>query len=172
MVSRERYKTSTILSSEGATLPYTKFGNLFKQLDKFVEELSGFDEDEIIRVGVGATGPAAEYAMVWEWGNVRQTKQGPKTVLGINPDGQQVWLTIQAPFGYIRVNTEKYWQIIYQEIGKVNFDRSGREIDAQIRNASNRISERILEVIRDTVPVDSGELRDALRVFTEAEMAS
>ncbi len=151
-------------------MPYTDFDDLYKQLDLFVEDLDGLDEGEIVRIGIGAEGPAAEYALVWEWGNARQTKKGPKTVRGVNPDGSSVWLTIQAPFGYIRVNTPKYWQIVYDEMEKVNFDRSGKEIDRQIRRASERISDRILQILRDTVPVDEGNLRDALRVFTEAEM--
>lgn len=150
-------------------MPYIKFDDLYRVLDEFVEDLS-IESDEIIRIGIGSQGAGSEYALVWEWGNVRQTKQGPKTVLGINPDGSKVWLTIQAPFGYIRVNVPRYWQIVYQEMGKVNFNRSGRQIDTQIRRATKIISERILEIVKETVPVDTGQLRDSLKVFTEAEM--
>jgi len=152
-------------------IPKIKFGDLYKQLDEFVEDLESLDEDELVRIGIGSDGPASEYALVWEWGNVRQTKQGPKTVRGTNPDGSEVWLTIQAPFGYIRVNTPKYWQIVYLDMEKINFAKSGKEIDRQIRMASERITEGILAILRETVPVDDGQLRDSLRVFTEIEMA-
>lgn len=148
---------------------FPNLSDLYKQLHDFVQEME--DVDERIESGIVSVGDAAAYANVWEWGNLRQTKEGPKTTLGINPDGDQVWLTIQAPYGYIRVNMETYQLIMMEEIDKVNFAQtSGRDIDKQLKRATDRISKRILEVLKDTVPVDSGDLQDSLHVYTMAEM--
>src|SRR3954471_15404856 len=92
---------------------------MFDKLDELLLELEEHDKE--ISAGVATVGEPAAYAEVWEWGNVRQTKKGPKTVLGINPDGEKVWLTIQAPFGYIRINENEFWQAVKDELAKVKF---------------------------------------------------
>lgn len=148
---------------------FPKLDDLYKQLHQFIQEME--DVDERIESGIVSVGDASAYANVWEWGNVQQTKKGPKTTLGINPDGEQVWLTIQAPSGYIRVNQATYELIMIQEVDKVDFSQTdGRKIDKQLKLATDRISKRILAVLQDTVPVDSGDLRDSLQVYTMAEM--
>lgn len=145
-----------------------KVDDLFRQLDRVLVDMK--ELDEFVTIGIVVSGPAKEYALVWEWGNVRQTKKGPKTTRGINPDGKEVWLTIQAPFGYIRVNTPRYWQIVEEEMNKVDFFATGSKVDKSLFRASERIAERILEVIKDTVPVDTEQLKDALRAFVEISM--
>lgn len=113
--------------------------------------------------GVISEGEAAEYALVWEFGNVRQTKKGPKTTIGITPDGKRVWLSIQAPFGYIRINEGLYWEIVREELGKISFSGgTGDSVLLEIKKASFRICDRVAEVIRDTVPVDTGALRASI----------
>lgn len=150
---------------------FLNVGNTLRQLDTFIKELT--DIDEVVQFGIVSEGDAADYALVWEWGNVRQTKAGPKTTWGVNPNGSGAWLTIQAPTGYIRINTPLYWAIVFREMDKVKFTgaRDGSKIDAQIRKASIRISKKILKVIQDTVPIDKGDLRDSLKIFTEVSMS-
>ncbi len=148
---------------------FPNFNDLFKQLHEFAVELS--DVDMSVEAGIVSEGEASAYANVWEWGNVRQTKKGPKTTWGINPDGQGAWLTIQAPHGYIRVHQTAYELIMMEEMYKVNFSLSkGREIDKQVKRAVDRISKKILRILQDTVPVDTEALKDSLRVYTMAEM--
>jgi hypothetical protein len=118
-----------------------------------------------IRGGVVSEGDAAAYALVWEWGNARQTKEGPKTVKGINPDGDEVWLSTQAPFGYIRINEPEFINIIQEQIANVDFEaaESGQEILTALKNASTRAAGQIAEVIREAAPVDSGALRESIQ---------
>lgn len=153
-------------------MPLSLFPNiadLYKKLGVFAEELA--DVDEEITVGIVSEGEASAYANVWEWGNVRQTKKGPKTTRGINPNGEEVWLTIQAPYGYIRVNEMKYRQIMIAEVDKVDFGLTdGHKLDKQLKAALLRIDKKILKVLQDTVPVDTEALKDSLRAYSMAEM--
>lgn len=138
-----------------------------------IGELVGYlgrfkDLDQIVEGGLMATGPAAAYAEVWEWGNARQTKQGPKTVLGVNPDGDTVWLSTQAPMGYIAIHTDKYLAIIQSEIIKLALEggTGGRnELKAIVRSSL----EQIKEVVSEHAPVDSGQLRDCFRVVEDGD---
>lgn len=136
--------------------------------------LKGFEElhDEPVSVGVAVVGPAAAYAEVWEWGNVRQTKKGPRTVLGTNPDGESVWLSSQAPNGYIRVNEDKYLGIVKIELEKVKFSSpDGAAMKRELQDAGKRIMEQVADVIREAAPVDTGQLRSSWVVVTdEAEL--
>lgn len=117
------------------------------------------EHDKEISVGVASVGPASAYALVWEWGNVRQTKKGPKTILGENPDGESVWLSIQAPHGYIKIRENLYWEIIKQELAKVEFrGTTPKEITAEMEAAGVKAMKRIVKVIADNAPVDSGQL--------------
>lgn len=122
------------------------------------------EHDKDITAGVASYGDAAAYAEVWEWGNVRQTKQGPKTVLGENPDGEQVWLSIQAPSGYIRVSEEVYWFILKQELGKVQFKgTTAKEITLELEAAAKKAMKRIAQVIGENAPVDKGDLSKSFK---------
>ena len=49
---------------------------LFDKLDEFLLEFEQHDQE--IKAGVAVVGDAAAYALVWEWGNTRQSKPGPK----------------------------------------------------------------------------------------------
>src|SRR5580704_18942643 len=104
---------------------------LFDKLDEFLLEFQEHDQE--VNVGIVSVGDAAAYSEVWEWGNVRQTKQGPRTVLGTNPDGKQVWLSIQAPTGYIKINENNFWEAIKDEMSKATFERTTpREINEEL----------------------------------------
>src|ERR1700756_3450419 len=114
---------------------------LFDKLDEFLLEFEEHDEE--IFAGVASVGPAAAYAEVWEWGNIRQTKQGPKTVQGTNPAGEIVWLSLQAPFGYIKINENRMWEALKQELGKVKFkSTNAREMTEELQEAARKAMER------------------------------
>ena len=154
----------------GMIEPGLNFGKMYEDLAALFTEYSNIDEAQAV-VGIMVEGPAAAYADVWEWGNARQTKKGPKTTRGINPDGSSVWLTITAPHGYIRTNIGKFWTIIDQEIGNVDFEQSsGRQIDKQIKKAARRIGERVASVIAKAAPYDTGDLSESIRAYTEISM--
>ena len=141
----------------------------FDELDEFLLELEEHDKE--ITAGVAAIGPAAAYAEVWEWGNIRQEKPGPRTVLGMSPEGKEVWLSIQAPFGYIRIHENSYWQAVKQELGKVKFkDKSAKGITEELEAASVRAMKLCAQLIADSAPVDTGELRDSIRVVEPGDI--
>jgi len=147
-------------------MPYPTF--LFKGLTDFLSEFE--DHDQIVECGVMAEGPAAAYAEVWEWGNARQTKEGPKTVLGTNPDGESVWLSSQAPHGYIRVNQDQYLDVVKIELGKVLFNsKNARDLTEELQDAGVKIMTQVAEIIKDTAPVDTGQLRSSFKVVKDQD---
>jgi hypothetical protein len=124
----------------------------------------------IVEVGIAAVGDAANYALVWEWGNTRQTEQGPNTSLGSNPAGEEVWLSIQAPTGWIAINESLMWDVILEEIQKISFEGNDNfHVKMQFENAASHIGERIKALLQDTVPIDSGELKDSLVVVESGD---
>ena len=122
----------------------------------------------IVESGVQSVGPPASYALVWEWGNTRQTKEGPKTTRGTNPNGETVWLSMQAPHGWIAINEPKIWDLIFEEMLKVEFDMSGSPdgLKQELISAYDRIANGALELLQSTVPIDSGDLYDSLEVVS------
>ena len=122
----------------------------------------------IVQVGVAAVGPAAAYAEVWEWGNARQTKQGPRTVLGTNPDGESVWLSSQAPMGYIRVNEDHYLELVKIELAKVKFSGPGT-LRERLQKAGVRMAKGCAEIIKFFAPVDSGQLSNSFEVVRDGD---
>lgn len=134
-----------------------------KELKKILSGMQKASEKGPIRGGVISEGDAAAYALVWEWGNARQVKKGPKTVQGTNPDGDTVWLSIQAPYGYVRIHEEQYVKMLEEELGDADFGgMGGDEILQALRKVSLLASNRCAQLIRETVPVDSGDLRDSI----------
>lgn len=129
--------------------------------------LSELEDVGSMEVGVASVGEAASYALIWEFGNVRQTKKGPKTTLGVNRlTGEQVWLSIQAPTGYIRVNEDKYWRIIRDCLDEVELSgTTSQEIRAELEKAAYEIARQIADVIRETAPEDSGALKASILVL-------
>lgn len=150
-------------------LPYPTV--LFDKLDTFMLEFE--EQDEEVEAGVTTEGDPAGYALVWEWGNMRQTQKGPKTTMGINPDGQRVWLSIQAPFGWIRINEKQYWTILQEEMARAKFTSPDTgAISDQLRQVAKRAARRVRDLMRETVPVDSGDLRGSLQVVDPADYAT
>jgi len=134
----------------------------FQGLNKFLKELETGVE---IQAGVASKGEAAAYSLVWEYGNVRQTKEGPKTVKGVNPDGEVVWLSVQAPSGYIAINENMYHEILKQELAKVTFQgTTAVAIRKELEAAAIRTMERCKKIIKETAPVDEGTLADSFYV--------
>jgi len=146
------------------------FGKLYQGLAELFKEYSNSDE-VTAQVGIFSEGPAAAYANVWEFGNARQRKKGPKTVRGINPDGKTVWLTITAPYGYVRVNILKFWAIIDQELASIDFTQtSGKKIDRQVKQVALNIGTKIAKVVSKTAPFDEGDLSKSIKAYAMISM--
>jgi hypothetical protein len=134
------------------------------ELDKFLLELEQHNKE--VQAGVASIGEAAAYSLVWEFGNAEQTKEGPKTTRGYNVEtGETVWLTIQRPYGYIRVNENLYWEILRDEMGKVTFSgNTASEINQELEACAVRVMKRIAKLLEETAPVDKGTLSDSFEV--------
>jgi len=136
----------------------------FDGLDKFLSEFEL--PSRTIQAGVASMGEAAAYALVWEFGNVRQGKEGPKTTRGYNPmTGEVVWMTIQRPYGYIRINEGLYWSIARDEMSKLTFRGSTPQaIVKELEACSVNVMKRIAKLLQDTAPVAKGILSDSFVV--------
>jgi hypothetical protein len=138
-------------------------GKTVKEIQKVLDGFKNASAEGPVRGGVASEGDASAYALVWEWGNARQTKKGPKTVKGINPDGKSVWLSIQAPSGYIRIHEDDYIAILQKELADTDFSGvDAKSIRLSMELAASRAAEKMADLIRQTVPVDSGDLRDSI----------
>lgn len=117
------------------------------------------------QVGVASEGEAASYALVWELGNIRQTKKGPKTVRGVNlMTGESAWLSTQAPSGYVRVNEPQFLAFLDRAVEGIDFADlfSGGDAKGELTEALGKVGQSCLELIKATVPVDSGDLQGSL----------
>ena len=136
---------------------------LFDQLDEFLLEFEEHDKE--ISSGVMVVGDAADYALIWEWGNTRQTKQGPRTVLGPNPSGKIVWMSSQAPEGWIRTNEDQFWTAFEQELQKASFDQpDARAMTKELEKRAVAAAERVADILREKAPKDSSLLSESLVV--------
>ena len=133
----------------------------FEDIDKFLLEMEQHDRE--VKAGVAVLGDPADYGLVWEWGNRRQKKSGPRTVIGTNPHGEQVWLSSQAPFGWIRINEPFMHRIVDEVLAELSFDQpSAAAITKVIEGGAKKISKAIAQVLQDSAPVDTGALRRAI----------
>lgn len=141
---------------------------LFDKLDEFLLEFAEHNQE--VNAGIESVGDAAAYSEVWEWGNIRQTKKGPKTVRGINPDGEDVWLSIQAPSGYIKINENFYWMVIKDELSKAKFKGTNpREITEELQEVGRNAMKRCIPFIEGSAPVDSSALSKSFRVVEDGD---
>jgi hypothetical protein len=127
--------------------------------------LEGVGIRPTIRIGLTISGPASAYALVWEFGSSRISKPGPKTTWGINPDGEVVILTKTAPYGFIRTNIPKFRQIVREEMDAV--DWAGvriRRIRETMLAVLEEAAQRCAEVIAESAPYDTGQLKEAIEV--------
>jgi hypothetical protein len=134
------------------------------ELDKFLLELEQHDKE--IQAGVASVGEAAAYSLVWEFGNARQAKKGPKTVKGVNPEtGETVWLSIQAPHGYVRISENLYWEALRQEMSKITFSgNTAKEITKELEACAVRAMKTIRKIIAQHAPKDKGDLSKSFEV--------
>ncbi len=119
-----------------------------------------------IRIGLRLNGPAARYALVWEWGSSVLSKPGPKTTWGTNPDGETVILTKTAPYGYIRTNIPTFRKIIREEMDLVDWAGvSVRSLRKTLQQVLESASGRIAHVIAEAAPYDTGQLYEAIETI-------
>lgn len=135
-----------------------------KNLDRMADSLrKAAGTRPSVRFGLNITGPAAAYALVWEFGRVG-IKPGPKTTWGTNPDGERVVLTKTAPRGYIRVNRAKYRKFVREEMKKIQWSRMNiSQVRGAVEWALQKAAARCADLIADTAPYDTGDLRSAIR---------
>jgi hypothetical protein len=136
-----------------------------KEVKKLLDGYEQAAKAGLVRGGVVSEGEAASYALVWEWGSARQTKEGPKTVKGINPDGEEVWLSIQAPFGYIRIHEAEFVRIIEEKLANTDFSNTetGKQVRDEMKKASLQAAEAIAEILREGAPRDRGDLQESIQ---------
>ena len=116
-----------------------------------------------VRLNLNIMGPAAAYALVWEWGRV-DINPGPKTVYSTNPAGEAVVLTKTAPYGYIRVNKQRYVEFVRDEFGKVVWRKlKPKQFPNAIEWALRKAAVSCADLIAETAPYDTGALHDAIR---------
>lgn len=136
-----------------------------KNIDRLTEALAGGFSAPVVRFLVTVSGEASRYAWIWEWGRVG-INPGPKTTWGTNPDGQLRVMTITAPSGFIRVNRWRYKQIIREEVGNVRWSQvkpSG--VNKAVQAALERAAKRCADLVSETAPIDTGALREAIKVI-------
>jgi hypothetical protein len=150
--------------------PTLPIPSLMFELDKFLLELEQHDKE--IQAGVASVGEAAAYSLVWEFGNVRQVKKGPKTVKGTNLlTGEVVWLSIQAPHGYIRISENLYWESLRYEMSQVTFKgNTAKEITKELEACAVRVMKTIRKIIADHAPVDKGTLEHSFEVVMPGDV--
>jgi len=131
--------------------------------DRFLKEFER--QDKLIKAGVEIVGdPQDVYGLVWEWGNRRQKKPGPKTVIGTNPNKKMVWMSSQAPFGWIRINEPFMLRIVEDVMATADFVSPDRAaIKRELERLAKKISKGCAEVLKMSAPVDTGALRKAIK---------
>lgn len=129
------------------------------ELRQYLLSLSQLDFS--VFAGVAASGPGTAYALVWELGNIRMTKAGPKTVMGHNPiSGETAFFSTQAPLGYVRVLVPVFMQIIVNEMRTVQWASANKAvIEKQIKNAAAVITQKMAQLVAQHAPVDTGDLQ-------------
>jgi hypothetical protein len=141
---------------------------IFEKLDEVLLELES--HDKLFAAGVASIGEAAGYALIWEWGNARQVQAGEETCQGTNPDGSTVWLSVQAPFGYISINEPLYWAIVQEVLSEVKFAQTDpAAMTAEFEKAMFKIAKLIAPIIRDAAPFASGALRDSITALAPGD---
>jgi hypothetical protein len=140
-----------------------------KNLDAFVSQFDmGQGTRPSVRLGLMLTGPAARYGLVWEWGRV-DCNPGPKTLWGTNPDGETTVLTRTAPRGWIRVNRQQYRNFVREEMAKIQWHRiQVKQIPSLVDWALRKAAARCADLMAQTAPYDTGQLREAIRALSIA----
>lgn len=146
-----------------AAAPKVKVQNL----EKFLVEFE--DLKEPIAGGVAVYGPAAAYALVWEYGR-SDVNPGPKTLWSTNPLGQKRVMTKTAPHGYVAIHEDEMWPILVQELSKVSWDvKSGQELRIRLEVAIDNASQQIATIISASAPFDTGDLKAGIQYIDSSE---
>ena len=107
-----------------------------------------------VEAAITVAGKPEDYWFVWEAGS--RKNPGPKTVRGA---GGRIF-SRQAPKGYVLKYRAEFIKWLLQE-----FKGAGRfPIHADIVKSVNRVAHQALALIKATVPIDSGALRDSMTV--------
>lgn len=129
-----------------------------KGIDKLYQALARLPD--LIQGGVKVTGEPVNYWAVWEWGSSRLLEPGPKTLWSTNPDGEAAILTKTAPFGYIRVNQQRYLEILRERIKAASLPTTPvSKWEGKLQKELYEASVQCAGVISDAAPIDSGDLR-------------
>ena len=121
-----------------------------------------------ISSGVQVTGPAAAYAIIWELGAIHLSKPGPKTMWSTNALGDTVILTIQTPHGYVRINRQRYVQFVQDELSKAQLTQDN--FLETIKDVMGKAAQRAADLISQTAPVDTGQLRGSISAVMPDDM--
>jgi hypothetical protein len=135
----------------------------FDKLDSFLVE---FENLGTISGGVAVYGPAAAYALVWEYGAPPPwhiKKPGPKTLWGTNALGETKIMTRTAPDGYIAIHHDDLWPLLEKELSYVKFSSKNEDgIRLELEVAVDNATQAWARMISDSAPVDSGDLRSGI----------
>jgi hypothetical protein len=132
-------------------------------LKTVVNAVGRYGTNIAISMRVVSEGPPSAYALTWEYGNVHQTKAGPKTMLSYDIEtGRRIWLTIQSPVGYIRIWIPLFRAIIQDEIAVVQWGQ--KDTKKQLMRAMQAIGEQLVSRLQQYVPVDTGDLKKSIKL--------
>jgi hypothetical protein len=135
---------------------------LLKAFDKLPDDLAA---------GVKVVGPATAYCLVWEYGSARMVNPGPKTLLSTNPLGQPAILSRQAPNGFIRINKQKYLDIIKSQFQQTDLGSNPTQWSPKLIQFLNASAELCADVISETAPVDTGNLSGSIQAAPVGDAA-
>lgn len=134
-----------------------------KNINALAERLAAGAARPYISVRVIVSGPAAAYAMIWEWGRIT-CQPGPKTLWSTNPLGEERVMTVTAPFGFIWMNRREFRKCIHQEMAKIHFNHiKPSDWPNRIQKAFDDAGVACADIIADDAPMDTGALRAAIR---------
>jgi len=102
-------------------------------------------------------GKAKDYWGVWEFGG-RNKEAGPRTRKG----GDGRIYSRQAPKGYVFKYQRKFFQLLKEEYVRIVKANRRPPTHAELAAAANRVTEQALELIKATVPVDTGQLQESI----------
>jgi hypothetical protein len=91
-------------------------------------------------------------------------KPGPKTLLSTNPAGQPAILSLQAPNGYIRINRQRYLEILREQFSQLKLDGSPKTWTSKLTKFLNTSADLCADVISEAAPVDSGLLSESIKL--------
>jgi hypothetical protein len=129
-----------------------------EKLEKLFHEVANIH----VQGGVMVDGDAVPYSLVWEWGEVRQP--GPKTMWGVNPDGETRVMTKTAPMGFIRIHHQDYIQILREEAKRITWSNTPMDQwEEKLKEVAITVGRRCAQLISDSAPIDTGLLRASIQ---------